>query len=109
MLEPLELVAIFFVFGCPTWLLSKLIDRAFGGKQKQALTETKEAQDRARALELQLVDARVQNDQLQKQLEWHTKMLETQDRLTQRVRDNGVAGVAGTLLRAGMRSTEGTE
>ena len=106
MLGPLEMVAIFFVFGCPTWLLSKLIDRAFGGRQKQGLTEAKEAQDRARTLESQLLDSRRQNDQLQKQLEWHTKMLETQDRLTQRVSDNGVAG---TLLRAGMRSTEGTQ
>ena len=78
MLGPLELIAIFFVFGCPTWVLSKLIDRAFGGRQKQGLAEAKEAKealDRARTLEAQLVDAHRQNDQLQKQLEWHTKML----------------------------------
>ena len=73
MLEFPELIAIFFVFGCPTWLLSKLIDRAFGRKQPQL--DAKAALDRARALELQLVEARIQNDQLQKQLEWHTKML----------------------------------
>ena len=39
------------------------------------------APDHVRALETQLLDARLQNDQLQKQLEWHTKLLETQDRL----------------------------
>jgi hypothetical protein len=87
MLGVMELVAIFFVFGCPTWLLSKLIDRAFGGKQKRAPIGDKEAQDRARMLESQLLDARLQNDQLQKQLEWHTKMLATQDRLMQRSGD----------------------
>jgi hypothetical protein len=93
MLGPLEMVAIFFVFGCPTWLLSKLIDRAFGGKQKQAPTDAKEAQDRVRALESQLLDVRLQNDHLQKQLEWHTKMLETQDRLMRRAGDK-IAGPA---------------
>ena len=88
MLGPRELIAIFFVFGCPTWVLSKLIDRAFGGRQKQGLAEAKEAKealDRARTLEAQLVDAHRQNDQLQKQLEWHTKMLETQDRLVKQI------------------------
>ena len=105
MLGPLEMVAIFFVFGCPTWLLSKLIDRAFGGKQKRAPAEAGEALDRVRALESQLLDAHRQNDQLQKQLEWHTKMLETQDRLTQRMNGNGAAG---TPLSAGTRRTEGT-
>ena len=85
MLGPLELIAIFFVFGCPTWVLSKLIDRAFGGRQKQGQAEAKEALDRARTLVAQLVDAHRQNDQLQKQLEWHTKMLETQDRLVKQI------------------------
>ena len=85
MLGPLELIAIFFVFGCPTWVLSKLIDRAFGGRKKQGQAEAKEALDRARTLEAQLVDAHRQNDQLQKQLEWHTKMLETQDRLVKQI------------------------
>ena len=87
MLGPMELIAIFFVFGCPTWILSKLIDRAFGSRQRHAQLENKEAreaQDRARALELQLLDARIQHDQLQKQLDWHTKMLAAQDSSTSR-------------------------
>ena len=87
MLGPLELIAIFFVFGCPTWVLSKLIDRAFGARQK-GLTEAKEAKEaleRARTLEAQLLDAHRQNDQLQKQLEWNTKMLEAQDKLVKQI------------------------
>ena len=93
MLGPLEMIAIFFVFGCPTWLLSKLIDRAFGGRQKQGLTEareSKDALDRARSLEAQLVDAHRLNDQLQKQLEWNAKMLETQDRLVKQMSNGQV-------------------
>ena len=78
MLGPLEMVAIFFVFGCPTWLLSKLIDRAFASKQKRSLGGDTDVQERARALEVQLLGARRENDQLQKQLDWHTKMLAVQ-------------------------------
>ena len=41
--------------------------------------------DQLRSLETQLSDARLQNDQLQKQLDWHNKLLETQDRLIDRI------------------------
>ena len=97
MLGPLELIAIFFVFGCPTWVLSKLIDRAFGARQKQGVAnaEAKEALDRARTLEAQLVDAHRENDQLRKQLEWNTKMLEAQDRLVKQI-GNGQVKSAGS-------------
>ena len=50
-------------------------------KRKALLVDLRAAEDRARSLESQLLDARLQNDQLQKQLEWHTKLLEAQDRL----------------------------
>ena len=99
MLGPLELIAIFFVFGCPTWVLSKLIDRAFGSRQKQVPAEAKvpaEVLDRARVLEAQLIDAQRQNDQLQKQLEWNTKMLETQDRLVKQLTNGQVKPTSST-------------
>jgi hypothetical protein len=98
MLEFPELIAIFFVFGCPTWLLSKLIDRAFGAKQKQPQLDAKAALDRARALELQLVDARIQNDQLQKQLDWHTRMLTTQDTIHQHTQPSSVTVATASTL-----------
>ena len=91
MLGGAELIAIFFVFGSAAVTIVKVVgivaDKAFGGKQKQSATEAREAQDRARALESQLLDARLQNDHLQKQLEWHTKMLETQDRMMKQLTD----------------------
>ncbi len=57
--------------------------RGRGGRRsgKHAAAELSATQDRVRALEAQLLDARRQNDQLQQQLEWHTRLLETQDRL----------------------------
>ena len=68
-------------------MVTTFIDKAFGGKQKQAQLEAKMAQERARLLETQVVEAHRQNEQLQKQLEWHTKMLETQDRLMKQLTD----------------------
>lgn len=99
MLGPMELIAIFFVFGCPTWILSKLIDRAFAGRHRgqPGTKDALEAQERARALELQLLDARIQHDQLQKQLDWHTKMLAAQDSPKPRARD----AIADTIVQPG--------
>lgn len=45
------------------------------------VAEPRSTQNHMRALEIQLHESRLQNDQLQKQLEWHNKLLETQDRL----------------------------
>ena len=52
-----------------------------GRKQKAVAADLRAVEDRARTLEAQLMDARLQNDHLQKQLEWHGKLLEAQDRL----------------------------
>ena len=49
------------------------------------LVDPRLAQNDVRALETQLLDARLQNDQLQKQLDWHNKLLDTQDRLIDRI------------------------
>ena len=49
------------------------------------VVEPRLAQSDVRALETQLHDARLQNGHLQKQLEWHNKLLETQDRVIDRI------------------------
>ena len=76
------------VIGCGTATILTFMDKAFGGKQKHAQLEAKMAQERARLLESQLIESQRQNDQLQKQLEWHTKMLETQDRMMKQLTDS---------------------
>ncbi|HET7767557.1 MAG TPA: hypothetical protein VFN74_02210 [Chloroflexota bacterium] len=60
--------------------LVKIADRIFGPKGKASTVELSAAQDRIRQLESQVRDSHYQNEQLQKQLEWHAKLLETQDR-----------------------------
>jgi len=50
-------------------------------KRKVLAVELQAAQDKIRSLESELLGARLQNDQLQRQVEWHAKLLETQDRL----------------------------
>jgi hypothetical protein len=81
------MVTVIVIVGCVTGIITNFTDKAFGGKQKQAQLEAKMAQERARLLETQLIESQRQNDQLQKQLEWHTKMLETQDRLMKSLTD----------------------
>ncbi len=84
---PFEMVLGIVSVSCFTGIVTTFIDKAFGGKQKQSQLEARLAQDKARLLEAQLVDAHRQNELLQKQLEWHTKMLETQDRLMKQLGD----------------------
>jgi uncharacterized membrane protein (DUF106 family) len=86
-MDPFSMVLGIVFIACGTGVITTFIDKAFGGKQKQAQMEAKMAEDRARMLELQLVESHRQSEQLQKQLEWHTKMLETQDRLMKQLTD----------------------
>ena len=87
-MEVFEMVTVVVALGCATGVVTTFIDKAFGGKQKQAQIEAKMAHERAQMIEAQLIESRRQNDQLQKQLEWHTKMLETQDRLMNQLTDS---------------------
>jgi hypothetical protein len=84
---PLDFVFGIVFLGTVTGIVRMLI-AAFmrrGGNSKALVAEPRDelraALDRVRTLEAQLVGADRQNAQLQKQLEWHTKLLETQDRL----------------------------
>src|SRR5688500_364184 len=86
-MEFFECATVAVVFGSGVAVITTWIDKAFGGKQKALQQEVKAQQDRLRLLEAQLIDSHRQNDQLQKQLEWHTKMLETQDRLMKQLTD----------------------
>jgi hypothetical protein len=84
-----EFATVAVVFGCGTGVILGIVDKVFGGKHKAVAAELKATQERARLLDAQLIEAHRQNEQLQKQLEWHTKMLETQDRLMHRLADSG--------------------
>jgi hypothetical protein len=71
--------------GCGTAVVLTFIDKVFGGKHKQYEEKLRAAEERARQLELHLADERRHNDQLQKQVDWHGKLLETQDRMLNRL------------------------
>jgi hypothetical protein len=86
-MDPFSMVVAIVFLGCGTGIVTNFINKAFGGRSKQAQLEAKMAQDRARMLELQLAEAQRHNDQLRTQLEWHTRMLETQDKLMNRLTD----------------------
>jgi hypothetical protein len=71
--------------GCGTAIVLTFIDKVFGGRQKQTQQQLRAAEERARQIEQQLADERRHNEQLQKQVEWHGKLLETQDRMLNRL------------------------
>ena len=73
---------------CGTGTVITYIRHAFTARHRQAQLEAQLAQERVRILEAQLMESHRQNDQLTKQLEWHTKMLETQDKLMNRLTDS---------------------
>ena len=96
MIGPGEVAIAIIVIGGPTWVVSKFIDQAFSGRRKQAQLEAKMAQERAQLLEAQLADAHRQNEQLQRQLEWHAKMVETQDTLVKQLTDGRARPTVGS-------------
>jgi|RhiMetdeSRZDD1v2_1073273.scaffolds.fasta_scaffold366947_2 hypothetical protein len=65
--------------------LVKIAGRIFGTRGKASAAELSAAQERIRSLEMQLLDSHRQNEQLQKQLDWHAKLLETQDRFVKQL------------------------
>ena len=75
--------------GCGTGIIITFIDKAFGGRSKSRLREAQQelqlAEERDRQQELRIVELSRQNDQLQKQVEWHGKLLETQDQMLKRL------------------------
>jgi hypothetical protein len=95
-LGPLEFVFGLIFIGSVAAIARKLIEAvSCGGRHQATAAELRAAQDRVRTLEAQLVDARLPNDQLQKLLEWHTRMLETQDRLVKQLTDSPAGAPAG--------------
>jgi hypothetical protein len=75
--------------GCGTGVVCMFIDKVFGSRDKSRLREAQQqlrlAEEKARQQELRLVELSRQNDQLQKQVEWHGRLLETQDQVLRRL------------------------
>ena len=80
-MDPFSMVVSIVFLGCATGVITTAIKSFGGGKQRAQEAELGMAQERARQQELQIVELRRQNEQLQKQLDWHSKLLETQDRM----------------------------
>jgi hypothetical protein len=71
--------------GCGTGIVITVIDKLFSGKHKRYQEQLRLSEERLRQLEAQLVEAHRQNDLLQKQVEWHAKLLEAQDRIVKQL------------------------
>jgi hypothetical protein len=73
------------------------IDKVFGTREKQRLQAAQQqltiAQERSRQQEMRLIELSRHNEQLQKQVEWHGKMLESQDSMLKRMGSDAEASV----------------
>jgi hypothetical protein len=95
-----EFVVAITAIGCSTAVILTLIDKVFGlGKSKDrsrleaAQHQLRLAEERGQQQELRIVELSRQNDQLQKQVEWHGKLLETQDQMLKRLGSGDPASV----------------
>src|SRR5438093_544659 len=91
----MEYIVGLTAIGCGTAIVLTFIDKVFGNRQKQHQQQLRAAEERARQLEQQLADERRHNEQLQRQVEWHGKLLETQDRML-----NRLSGPSGNGVRS---------
>jgi hypothetical protein len=87
-------VVLLTTVGCGTGIVITAMDKLFDGKKKAREQELKLAQERLRMQELQVIELRCQNEQLQKQLDWHAKLLEAQ---TQQAKQLGAASASPAI------------
>jgi hypothetical protein len=100
-MDGMEFVVALTAIGCGTAIIITFIDKAFGvfgtTKHKSRLESAQQqlrlAEERGRHQELRIVELSRQNEQLQKQLEWHGKLLETQDQMLKRLGSGDPASV----------------
>ncbi len=87
--------------GCGTGIVITVVDKLFGEKAKAkvklAEQELRLALERARQQDLRIADLSRQNEQLQKQLEWNAKLLDTQDRMIKQLGSGSPANGAGNV------------
>lgn len=78
-------VVVLTTIGCGTGIVCTAIDKIYGERKERLKLAERErerastlSEERMRVQELQLAELRRQNEQLQKQLDWHNKLLEAQ-------------------------------
>jgi hypothetical protein len=84
---PAEMVVALAGIGCGTGIVSMLLRTFSGGRRRAAELELAAARARLTQLELD-------NEQLRRQVEWHSRLLEAQDRVVSRLAPAGQDGVA---------------
>jgi hypothetical protein len=93
----MEWVVALTAIGCGTAVVITFIDKVFGTRDKQRLQAAQQqltiSQERSRQQELRLIELSRHNEQLQKQVEWHGKMLESQESMLKRLGNGAEASV----------------
>lgn len=89
------MVVFIVAIGCLTGIAITFIDKVgsviAGGKRRALEEELQLAKERSVHLDVQIAELRRENGSLQKQLEWHSKLLEAQDHVVRQLGDGSAS------------------
>lgn len=86
-MDPFTMVALVTFLGCGTGVIVTTVDKLTDRRARAREQELRLVQERTRQQEERIVELRRQNEQLQKQLEWHATLVEAQDRVVKQLGD----------------------
>jgi hypothetical protein len=76
----LEFVTVVTALGCGTGVIITTVDKVFGSRRKERELALRQAAERERLQTREIAALRQENVQLQKQVEWHARLLEADGR-----------------------------
>jgi hypothetical protein len=71
-----EFATVVTAIGCGTGVIISTVDKVLGGRRGGQPDALRSTQERLQEQERELAALRRQNEQLQRQLEWHNRLLE---------------------------------
>jgi predicted transcriptional regulator len=74
-----EFMTAITAIGCSTGVIITTVDRIFGTRRQSREEELRRVKEQSGLQAQQIAELRRQNEQLQKQLEWHARLLEAQE------------------------------
>jgi hypothetical protein len=71
-----EFATVVTAIGCGTGVIVSTVQQVLGGRRERQRVALITSEERLRLQEQEIAALRLQNEQLRRQLEWHTRLLE---------------------------------
>jgi hypothetical protein len=71
-----EFATVVTAIGCGTGVIVSTVQQVLGGRRERQRVEATTSEERLRLQEQEIAALRLQNEQLQRQLEWHARLLD---------------------------------